>query len=128
MNKIIAVIGSRNFSSKKRVFDVLDELYGKYYREADAHGYTSLISGGASGPDMWAEEWAKTYSMPVEVIRPINMVNPKNFLYRNIEILTKADELVAFWDGKSAGTIFTVNYAHARKMKVHLIKDERKLV
>ena len=122
MNKIIAVIGSRNFPSKKKVFDVLNELYLETYQYSDFHDRALLVTGGAQGPDTWGEEWAKSIGMRVEVIRPINSVNPKNFLYRNIEILCKADEVVAFWDGKSSGTIFTVNYAHARKMKVHLIR------
>lgn len=71
-----------------------------------------------------AEVWAKMShnNIPVEVIRPRNHGRSVEYLYRNIEIITKADFVVAFWDGESTGTAFTIRYCKDRKIPLKVIR------
>ncbi len=82
---------------------------------------TTIISGGARGVDKFAEEYAKELNIPIEIIRPINPANKLDYLFRNIEIITKADLIIAFWDEKSRGTKFVIDYAKARGKEVKII-------
>src|SRR5690606_35518576 len=47
----VLVCGGRDYGDRKRVFDVLDWLRGKY-------GRLNVIQGGARGSDALAREWA----------------------------------------------------------------------
>ena len=64
--------------------------------------------------------------VPFEIIRPINPANKLDYLFRNIEIITKADRIIAFWDGKSKGTKFVIDYAKARNKDIEIIKEAQK--
>ena len=50
--KFIGIAGSRNFKDKTLVIEVLNKIYSKF-------GEFIVVSGGADGPDKWAEEWAQ---------------------------------------------------------------------
>ena len=90
----------------------------------DSNKGNTVISGGAIGVDTWVESFCRSYNIPIEIIRPINPSNKIDYLYRNVEIITKADKIIAFWDGKSKGTKFVIDYAKARNKEVEvIIKD-----
>lgn len=112
----IAVIGSREFKDKKLVEEVL-------IKELTPLA-TEVITGGAWGVDTWAEEFCEKDCTPCEVIRPINPTNKLDYLFRNVEIITKADLIIAFWDGTSRGTKFVIDYAKARNKEVKIILKE----
>jgi len=104
----IAIIGSRKGFSEYVVHKRLDILASMRWP------VFSLISGGARGVDKYAKSWAKKNKKDIEIIKPIDSKIKINYLYRDIEILTKADEIIAFWDGRSRGTKFVIDYAIAR--------------
>jgi len=106
----IAIIGSRGYD-KENCFAVLN-MFGTCELE--------IISGGARGVDSYAEEWCKINKVPIEIIRPINPANKLDYLFRNIEIITKADKIYAFWDGQSKGTKFVLDYAKARNKDIEI--------
>ena len=82
---------------------------------------TMIVSGGAVGVDTLAEEYAKQRGLPIRIIRPdYERYGRKAPLIRNREIVDCADLVVAFWDGSSHGTAYTVNYAKARGVPVRL--------
>jgi len=83
-----------------------------------------VITGGAKGVDKFVEEYCKRKRIPCEIIRPINPANKLDYLFRNVEIITKADKILAFWDGKSKGTEFVINYTKARNKDIELINQE----
>ena len=111
----IAIIGSREFTNMELVSET---LFQKLH-----HLDVEVITGGARGIDKYAEEYCKRKGIPCEVIKPINPKDKLSYLFRNIEIITKADRILAFWDGKSKGTKFVIDYSKARKKNLDLIKD-----
>ncbi len=100
----IAVVGSRDISlSFERFYELLRDLIPD---EA-----TAIISGGAKGVDSLAARFAKELGLPVEEFLPdyklFGKIAP---LVRNRTIVENADFVVAIWDGKSKGTLNTIDY------------------
>jgi hypothetical protein len=103
----IAIIGSRDYPNLKQVEDYLNEL-------RKLLPCMRIITGGAKGVDQKAESWALGWGVECEVIKPLDPSDKLSYLYRNIEIITKADQIVAFWNGTSRGTKFAIDYANSR--------------
>ena len=116
----IAIIGSREGFDKEFVFKHLLKTFVKlsstYWTD------TKIISGGARGIDTYAYEFGVEHEIQLEIIRPINPANKLDYLFRNVEIITKADKIIAFWDGKSKGTKFIIDYAKARSKNIEVIE------
>lgn len=94
----VAVIGSRSI-----VMDI-----SKYLPE----NISEIITGGAEGVDTSAERYADKKGISKHIIRPDYDKHGKSApLIRNQRIVNLADMVIAFWDGKSGGTAFTVKYA-----------------
>jgi len=114
----IAIIGSREFKNKKLFEKIM-------YKEIDIRD--KIITGGAKGVDTWVEEWVKKKSFPlnpnITVIKPINPKDKLSYLFRNIEIITLADKIFAFWDGESKGTKFVIDYATSRDKNMVVIRE-----
>lgn len=92
----VAVVGSRTLS----VSDL-----GKYL-PADV---TEIISGGASGVDTSAREYALSHGIKLtEYLPEYSKYRKFAPLQRNYEIIKNADLVIAFWDGKSSGTKFVI--------------------
>jgi len=92
----LAVIGSRSITSYP-----LEEVI-----PADTE---EIISGGARGIDTLAREYAQAHGIPCTEIRPDYARYGKGApLRRNLEIIEKADLVIALWDGKSTGTAHTI--------------------
>lgn len=94
----IAIIGSRSlsFSSFENYVTPHDEI----------------ISGGASGIDTCAMNYAKSKGIPFIEIKPdYKKYGRAAPIVRNKEIVSLADKIIAIWDGKSKGTLFVINYA-----------------
>lgn len=98
----IAVVGSREFRNLEAVRQFV------YEQTRD----TVIISGGAQGVDDAAHQEARRLRMPYEIYRPDWAKHGKQAgAIRNHEIVKTADEVVAFWDGKSRGTKITMDIA-----------------
>ncbi len=71
-----------------------------------------VVSGGARGVDRYAREYAIMNDIPlVEYLPDYKTYGRKAPLLRNLQIVDNCDSLIAFWDGKSRGTKFTIDYA-----------------
>ena len=119
----IAIVGSREYPDKKAVYDKVDELNAIYPES------WKLITGGANGPDKWAEMRAKETGVKVRIIRPAfdyQKYGKLELFYRTVEVITIASHIYAFWDGKSHGTAFTIEYANARKKHIDIISPNGK--
>ena len=96
----VAVIGSRSITAYP-----LEEII-----PADT---TEIISGGARGVDTLARQYALLHDIPFTEIRPDYARYSKGApLRRNMEIIARADMVIALWDGKSTGTAQVIAECH----------------
>ena len=94
----VAVIGSRSIFAP----DI-----GKYLSDGD-----EIVSGGAVGVDSCAEEYAKKNGLKMTVFLPqYERYGRGAPIVRNKQIVDYADKVIAFWDGKSRGTLSVIKYA-----------------
>lgn len=93
----IAIIGSRELW--------INDL-GKYL----PHEVTEIISGGAKGIDGCARAYAIAHNIQLtEFLPEYTKYGRAAPLRRNISIVENADLVLAFWDGTSHGTKYTIN-------------------
>lgn len=102
----LAIIGSRGLNI---------ENLSRYIPD----GVTEIVSGGARGIDTCARNYALKNGIKLTEFLPdyrqYGRVAP---LKRNIQIVDYADEVIAFWDGKSTGTVYTIRQARLKNKKV----------
>ena len=95
----LAIIGSR----KCPPIDIASYL--KYIPD-------TIISGGAVGADTYAKEFAiKNNLQLIEFLPDYEKYGRKAPLVRNKLIIENCDCVLAFWDGESRGTKYTLDYA-----------------
>ncbi|MDD6762586.1 MAG: hypothetical protein PUD92_02955 [Clostridiales bacterium] len=86
-----------------------------------------IISGGANGIDMLAEEFADKHKLSKTILRPDYAHYKKGApLKRNDEMVDMADEVLVVWDGKSRGTKHTIDYAVKNGKKVNVVTHDCK--
>ena len=109
-----AVIGSRS---------LFIEDIGEYLPEKT----TEILSGGARGVDTCAKNYATKQGIKItEILPDYKKYGRAAPIKRNIEIIEKADAVVAFWDGKSKGTEFVINHCkkHNKTVKIYVINKK----
>ena len=94
----VTIVGSRSIS----VADI-----GIYISDED-----EIVSGGAVGVDSCAAEYAKKKGLKLTVFLPqYEKYGRAAPIVRNKEIVDYAEKIIAFWDGKSRGTLSVIKYA-----------------
>lgn len=97
----LAIIGSRTFSDYKTMCFEVERLKPGV-----------IISGGAIGADTLAKRYAKAANIPIiEHLPDYPKYGRRAPLERNKLIIQDADQILAFWDGKSTGTAHTIGLA-----------------
>lgn len=82
----------------------------------------TVVSGGATGVDTYAKEYALENDIPImEFLPEYKKYGRKAPILRNIQIVDNCDFLIAFWNGTSRGTKFTIDYAKKRGVPVKVI-------
>lgn len=82
----------------------------------------TIVSGGAKGADTYAKEYAIKNNIPIiEFLPDYRKYGRKAPLMRNLQIVDNCDYLLAFWNGRSRGTKFTVDYAEKRGVPFKVI-------
>ena len=105
----LAVIGSRG---------IIVEDIERYLPD----GIDEIVSGGAKGVDLCAKEYAKKNDIKyTEFLPDYNRYGRAAPIKRNDEIINYADEVIAFWDGVSKGTQYTVKKAQKLGKRVTVI-------
>lgn len=103
-----AVIGSRSI---KHISD----------KTFDALKLQHVVSGGAVGVDTLAVDYAKRNKIAFTEHLPDYVIHGgKAPLKRNFLIIDDSDEVVAFWDGISTGTMHAVSYARKQGKPVRI--------
>jgi len=111
MGERVAIVGSRCYPDEDDVFSYVHELPSD----------TVVVSGGAEGPDTWAEKAAKRRGMLVVIYRADwSLFGKAAGFIRNATIVANADRVVAFWDGQSNGTHHTIGLAQKRGLPVEV--------
>lgn len=81
-----------------------------------------IISGGASGVDTLAEKYADKHKISKLIMRPqYNLYKRGAPLKRNEEMIEVADEVLVFWDGKSKGTKYSIDFATKQGKNVNVV-------
>ena len=122
MNKkfIIAIVGSRNYKCLEQV--------EKYINTLTASSVI-IISGGAKGVDKTAINAAKRRNIEYEEILPNWKTEGRIAEFRrNLIIVSKANEVIAFWDGISNGTRHTIDIAKRTGIPVHIFSYEKGII
>ena len=86
----------------------------------------AIVHSGAIGIDAIADSWAKANNIETIVYKPNYKVYGKSApLVCDEEMVDFCDVVIAFWNGKSHGTFYTMNYAKkiGRKVIIHLIQN-----
>ena len=99
---VVAVVGSRTWTKQDRIFEYLDKLRASV---TDLR----LVSGACpEGPDHFAELWAKKRGVPI-MLYPADWSKGRGEGFRrNTLIIKDADVVIAFWDGRSNGTLDSI--------------------
>lgn len=114
----LAVIGSRGLSVS--VVDVLLELQAVGVQLSDIE---LIISGGAVGVDFVANELSDTLGVPLRVCVPDYTKHGHRAPFiRNNDIIKHSDFVLAFWDGESKGTAYTLKVAVNRGIPCKIIR------
>ncbi len=106
----LAIIGSRDCPAVD-IEEYLDEM-------PDA-----IVSGGAKGADTYAREFAEKKGIRlIEHLPDYAKYGKVAPLVRNRQIIDCCDEVLAFWDGKSKGTKYTIDYAKKMGKPVRIVQ------
>ena len=104
----VAVVGSRNLSVSNLGCYLPDNV-------------TEIISGGAKGVDTSAREYAIAQGLPLREFLPeCSRYGKSASLKRNLQIISQADLVLAFWDGSSHGTRFVIDLCHKMGIPVQI--------
>ena len=81
-----------------------------------------IISGGANGVDILAEEYADKNRISKLILRPrYDLYRRAAPLKRNDEMVQLCDKVLIFWDGVSKGTKHTIDYANKIGKPIEII-------
>lgn len=113
--KKIAIIGSRRFKN----LDIVEKFVQSLPKD------TIVISGGAYGVDLMAEETAEKCGLRTIIYLPDFKTYgiPNAYFERNKKITDEACEVVAFWDNFSKGTKFVIDYAKQTGKPIRIIDE-----
>lgn len=112
----VAVVGSRTFNDYELVKKTLDQLH-------KIEPITLIVSGGAKGVDSFGEQWAKENNIETLIFLPDWKKFGKSAGFkRNVDIVSNAEAVIAFWDGVSHGTQHDITLAKEQGKKLKIIR------
>lgn len=95
-------------------------------RYLDYNEFGTIVTGGARGVDTEAEHWAKRHKLEWICYLPQWKIYGKRAgLVRNKDMVDFSDILISFWDGSSAGTKQTIEYAKSlgKEVRIYLFEN-----
>lgn len=118
----VAIVGSRSIEYDR----LKDKAYELLCRFIPANA-TEIVSGGAVGIDTLAEIYARQNHLPTKIFKPdYAKYGRRAPIVRNDEIIAYAQYVLAFWDGVSHGTAYTVAACIREGVPVKIISIEEK--
>lgn len=108
----LAIVGSRTFND-----------YELLKQHIEPTNIAAIVSGGARGADTLAEQFAEEHSIQMIVFKPDYEKHGRSAPFvRNTAIIEAADSVIAFWDGKSTGTLDSIKKARKLGKSVTVIE------
>jgi len=116
--KYIAVIGSRGFNDYSLFVENLE-----YYIQNIKENIT-FVSGGANGTDSLVKRYCTENNLPlIEFLPDYEKYSGKVApIKRNDQIVEKSDMLIAFWDGVSRGSDYTIKLAAKKGLLIRIVR------
>lgn len=128
----VLIAGSRDFDNYELLKSKTDFLL------QNIKDKITIISGTAKGADRLGEEYAREKGYNLERCPALwyNLSEPCKIKYdsfgksynvlaglkRNEYMVKEADYIIEFWDGKSSGTKYTIEYARKLGKKIKVIR------
>lgn len=109
---MVLVTGSRS---------ITDIDISKYLKNIDV-----LLTGGAKGVDSLAITYAEKNSIKhIEVLPNYAKYHRAAPVIRDEEMVKMCERVIAIWDGKSKGTLHTINFAkkYNKPVEIHIISN-----
>lgn len=112
----LGVVGTRTFGHYDMLKNKLDEYREKYE-------IVNIVSGGATGADALAAKYClgELGKNPIVFKPNWGKYGPAAGPIRNKLIVENSDIVVAFWDGKSRGTLSSINLAKNAGKEVEVV-------
>ena len=86
-----------------------------------------IISGGANGIDMIAEQYADKHRISKLILRPqYNRYRRAAPLKRNDTMVDLCDRVLIIWDGVSKGSKHTIDYAKKQNKPIDIVNVSNK--
>lgn len=112
----IAIVGSRHYNDYNQFETLLNQLIIN-----ENLNITSIISGGSKGVDSLAEIFALNNDIKfIKYTADWKHYGKSAGPIRNKLIIDHSDYVIAFWDGKSKGTLNSLNLANKSKDKEYV--------
>ena len=113
----IAVVGCRHYNNYSQAKDFIDQCICMMEPTATL----VFISGKCSGADMLGERYAEENGATLEYY-PADWKKYGRAAgpIRNRQIVTAADYIICFWDGKSKGTRSVIKYAEQFEKTIYI--------
>ncbi len=112
----LGIVGSRKLDD----YQIVEDAINKYFKNV-----SFIISGGAQGTDSLGILYAQIHKIPYLEHLP-DLKKYKDFaqaaMARNTLVVEDSDAIIAFWDGKSAGTKDSINKAKSSNTPLTIIK------
>ena len=126
----IAIIGGRDFND----YELVKKIMSKLPKQP-----TLIVSGGAKGADTLGEQWADEFGVYKQIFhaRWNDLTTKPRYIKtrydgvkynalagfnRNKDIINNSDLVIAFWDGKSKGTLDSITNAGEKGKQVIIVK------
>lgn len=115
----IIIAGSRGFGDYEALLRAIS---------ASDFAITEVVSGGARGVDTLGERWATEQDVKLTLF-PANWgkFGKAAGMYRNAEMASYADGLIALWDGESRGTLDMIDKMRRQRKPREVWMDGRLL-
>jgi hypothetical protein len=83
----------------------------------------AIVSGGAKGADSYAKTFAEERGIKlIEHLPDYGKYGRSAPKVRDMQIIDDCDKVLAFWDGKSRGTKFTLDYANKSNKPIKIVQ------
>lgn len=113
----IGIVGSKTFYDHYLFEDILNS-----YRQTLVGVDVRIISGGAGGIDNLAAKYAIKHDLTlIEHLPERQGYGEADGAIRKALIVQDSDFIIAFWDGKSKGTAYSLKLAKERKVRTLII-------